>query len=117
MPKLPEIEQQRGRSIYSKHDLLLLVRQQQNPYWLSSEIIRSPLLNSCETMIQQKDLLSTKSHEQERIVKPKDKYLLKSESGPLSESEIRWSELTKEKFVRQQPIGIVFGMNNTEIFV
>ena len=117
MPKLPEIEQQCEHSIYSKYDLLLLTRRQQNPQWLPSETISSLLSNSHETMVQQNDPLSIEEHKQERIIKSNDKHLFKSESGSLSESEIRWFELTKEKFERRQPIDIVFGMNNTEVFV
>jgi hypothetical protein len=97
---LVENPEQRGRSIYSKHELLLFAQQHDRINLPPLKIINSQSSKSNEN-IQQKDLLITKSE---------DKQQANLDYIPFNESEIRRFQLVKEKFEHKQPIDIVFGM-------
>ncbi|CAF3856128.1 unnamed protein product [Rotaria sordida] len=104
----PELEE-RGRSIYSKHELFLLVQQQQEKSpSLSSQTIPSLLAKSNEILNRQKKFLLNKEYEKEQILKLEEKQQLKSQYKPLNEIEIQRLQLIKEKFERGQAIDIVF---------
>jgi len=108
--RLPESEQ-RGRSIYSKHELLIFAQQFER-----SQILHSRLSRTNETVIPQKDSLVIEESIQP-IKKPEDVRQSKPQSIPLSESEIRRFLLLKEKFESGQPIDVVFGRKNTNDFI
>jgi hypothetical protein len=97
---LVENPEQRGRSIYSKHELLLFAQQHDRINLPPLKIINSQSSKSNEN-IQQKDSLITKSE---------DKQQANLDYIPFNESEIRRFQLVKEKFEHKQPIDIVFGM-------
>ncbi|CAF1001104.1 unnamed protein product [Rotaria sordida] len=104
----PELEE-RGRSIYSKHELFLLAQQQQEKSpSLSSQTIPSLLAKSNEILNRQKNFLLNKEYEKEQILKLEEKQQLKSQYKPLNEIEIQRLQLIKEKFERGQAIDIVF---------
>jgi len=108
--RLPESEQ-RGRSIYSKHELLIFAQQFER-----SQILNSRLSRTNETVIPQKDSLVIEESIQP-IKKPEDVRQSKPQFIPLSESDIRRFLLLKEKFESGQPIDIVFGRKNTNDFI
>ncbi|CAF1278454.1 unnamed protein product [Rotaria sordida] len=105
----PELEE-RGRSIYSKHELFLLAQQQhqEKSPSLSSQTIPSLLAKSNEILKRQKNFLLNKEYEKEQILKLEEKQQLKSQYKPLNEIEIQRLQLIKEKFERGQAIDIVF---------
>ena len=98
--RLPETEQ-RGRSIYSKHELLLFAQQQERLNSLSPQLIHSRPSKPNEIISPQKESLATEEHI--------PKLEKRRPSIPLSESEIHQFQILKDKFDRKQPIDIVYG--------
>ncbi len=98
--RLPETEQ-RGRSIYSKHELILFAQQQERLNSLSPQIIHSRPSKPNEIISPPKESLATEEHI--------PKLEKRRPSIPLSESEIRQFQVLKDKFDRKQPIDIVYG--------
>jgi hypothetical protein len=101
--QLPEIEQ-RGRSIYSKHQSLLLAQQQERTRSSSTQTIDS---QSHDSITSSKHPLSPG----QQIIKSEDKH----QPIPLNESEIQRFQLLKDKFERRQPIDTVFGMKDSNL--
>ena len=93
--------EERGRSIYSKHQLMSLSQPQERLNSISPAPSHSRASNERE-IIPQKDFSSPKSVEQRS-----EEYI------PFTNEEIQRFEILKEKFEHQQPIDIVFGMSAT----
>ncbi|CAF1398822.1 unnamed protein product [Adineta steineri] len=103
--RLPETEQ-RGRSIYSKHDLLIFAQQQEKSQTTGTT---HPLLaKSSDINILQKEPLVIEEHKQvinkseDVTTQPKLQYI------QLTDAEIRRFQILKEKFERGEPIDIIF---------
>ncbi|CAF3378932.1 unnamed protein product [Rotaria socialis] len=105
--RLPELEE-RGRSIYSKHELFLLAQQQDRPHALPSQVFRTLLSKSNEVLSRKKDSSATKHHGNEQIIRSEETHQTKIQSIPLNETEIQRLQSLKEKFDRGQPIDIIF---------
>jgi len=109
IPKTPlqffvENIEERGRSLYPKHELLSLAQQQERFNLLSPQTIHSRSSISNDNL-PQKDLSTTK---------PEDKQV---EYVPFTEYEIQRFQLLKERFEHKQPIDIVFGRKHISLFI
>ena len=99
---MSEIEQ-RGRSIFSKHELLILAQQQEKTH-----TIQSFASKSTETTAPPKESIVNEERPQTSI-KIEDIHQPKSQTIQLTDAEIRRFHLLKEKFERGEPIDVVFG--------
>ncbi|CAM4749067.1 unnamed protein product [Rotaria magnacalcarata] len=105
--RLPELEE-RGRSIYSKHELFLLSQQQERPHSLPLQTLRTLLSKSNEILSRKEDSSVTKDHGNEEIRKLEEKHQTKTQSIPFDETQIQRLQSIKEKFDRGQPVDIIF---------
>ncbi|UJR14889.1 hypothetical protein I4U23_001873 [Adineta vaga] len=99
--RLPETEQ-RGRSIYSKHELILFAQQQEKSHGLQSfpsKSIETPVPPKDSSIIEECNQVSTKKE---------DLHQSKTQHTQLTDTEIQRFQLLKEKFDRGEPIDIVF---------
>lgn len=96
---LVENNEQRGRSMYSKHDLFLLSQQQEKLKSYPSPASNLLSSRSADSLPQKHPL----------ITKPEDKKQINLDYIPFTEAEFRQFQLIKERFERKQPIDIVFG--------
>jgi hypothetical protein len=111
IPKIPlqffvETIEERGRSIYPKHELISLAQQQERFNLLSPQTIQSRTSISNDVPSPSKKDLS--------YTKPDDKQV---EYIPFSDYEIQRFQLLKERFEHKQPIDIVFGIKKIYISI
>lgn len=106
--RLPEMEQ-RGRSIYSKHELILFAQQQER-----LQTSHTVLPKISEPPAPQKDIsiIEDSRHEATRL---DEGHQPASHDVQLTDAEMRRFQLLKEKFERGEPIDVVFGKHLQEL--